>query len=404
MASCNATSIDLRGKPVTTKELNPGIHEFSLENFIQDYCCTSNPGITDRWYFAQPLHDIYEWAESANACYILIGGSFVSSSKDPSDLDLIVVFNRNSNIQKCPESLLIREVSVDIQYLSEENDLLLDAFIYLLAHSKSGEKKGIARITVSTDQPARAIPSFQPALYEIVRDIYEGRIQIPIHTRKGIIIPIHGINTSAHWLSYFSLLASSSGWGIAPFVYGRESVTTLARQARREQLAGDFRTWLNKVRQHYKGPIGIFAHSLGTYIFAKFLELSGDYKNDFCGVVLAGSILNTNFDWSKYLDSGCISALCNTYSSRDSWVNKMPDGGIRFLRDPLYGKAGHSGFQGNHNRLIQYRSDLLNHVNMFDDDAIKRWLDFFEISLKLHTTTPEVRNAINLEKVIKDAI
>src|SRR5690554_4700811 len=114
------------------KELQPGIHDYSLNDFIQDYCLASNSYIGERWYFAGPLNKIYEWANSASASYILIGGSFVSSKENPSDIDLIVVFKKNRSIQKCPESLLIREIRVDIQYISEEENSILDAFIYLL--------------------------------------------------------------------------------------------------------------------------------------------------------------------------------------------------------------------------------------------------------------------------------
>lgn len=383
-----------------TQELPPGIQDFSLNNFIETYCINSLG--EERWHFASPIEKIYQWAKSAHASYILIGGSFVSDSQYPSDLDLVVVFRHNSIVQKCPESLLIGEIRADIQYISEENNELLDAFVFLLGHSKAGKSKGIARINVNTDGPAPAIPPTKPALYDTVIEVYNGRAQILPYTRKGIIVPIHGINTRAPWLNYFSLFASNSGWGFAPFVYGKEWVTTLARQSRREVLAEEFRLWLIKVRSHYDGPIAIFAHSLGTYIFAKYLQLFDDVNDEFCGVVLAGSILNTEFDWSPHLNSNRISALYNTYSVRDTWVNKMKNGGSFFWKDHLYGKAGHSGFNNNHNRLFQKNLDILNHVNMFEDDAIKRWLDFLEVSLKLHMSTREVRDAINLNKILNN--
>lgn len=381
---------------VTTKELDPGIHDFSLQEFIETYCDTIRPRFSDRWHFADPLNRIYKWAEDAGASYILVGGSFVSSKDEPADIDLLVVFDRDRDIQKCPESVLIQDIRADIQYLSASDGPQLDAFIYLLAHTKSGRAKGIARITVNTSAPAPEVPSLRPALYEIVRDVYEGRVQIVPHTRKGMLIPIHGINTNAPWLSYFSLMATNAGWGIAPFVYGRELVTTLVRKGRREKLAEEFHTWLVKIRSHHEGPLGVFAHSLGSYIFAKHLELARDHEFQFCGVVLAGSILNTNYDWRPHLDSGQISAVCNAYSRRDKWVKRMPDGGPLFVRDPLYGKAGQLGFRNTHPRLLESRADVLNHVNIFQYDAIKRWLNFFEISLKIQATTPQIRGAIDI--------
>lgn len=385
---------------MTTKELPPGIQDFSLNDFIKAYCLTNSEN--ERWHFASPIQKIHQWAESAHASYILIGGSFVSASAYPSDLDLVVVFKNTSIFQKCPESILIGEVRADIQYISEENSELLSAFIFLLGHSKAGKSKGIARINVNTHGPAPSVPLTKPALYDTVIDVYNGRAQILPYTRKGIIIPIHGINTRAPWLNYFSLLASNSGWGFAPFVYGKERVTTLIRQGRREALVEEFRMWLIKVRSYYDGPIAVFSHSLGTYIFAKYLELFDDTKDKFCGVVLAGSILNTQLDWSPHLNSNRISALYNTYSFRDTWVNKMKDGGNYLWKDPLYGKAGYSGFTNTHNRLFQKKLDILNHVNMFEDDAIKRWLDFLEISLKLHDSTREVRDDIDLNMILNN--
>lgn len=384
-----------------TKELDHGIHDFNLGEFFKEYCWTAELGISNRWWFVEPLQKIYEWAESAGAAYILIGGSFVSPKKNPADIDLLVVFSREANVQKCPESILINEIRADIQYLSMDNEALLDSFIYLLAHSKSGKAKGVVRISINSEAPSPTVPHLKPALYEIVRDSYEGRVQIIPNSRKGMLIPIHGINTTAQWLNYFSLIATNAGWGVAPFVYGREWVTTLARKDRREKLAEDLHVWLVTVRSHHNGPIGVLAHSLGSYIFAKYLELSKDHKFDFCGVVLAGSILNTEYDWSEHLNSDRIAAVCNTSSKRDKWAGRMPDGGPNFARDRLYGKAGNIGFKTHHPRLLENKADVLNHVNMFQDDAIKRWLDFFEISLKLQATTPEVRQAIDLARTFE---
>lgn len=381
-----------------TKPLDPGVHDFSLQGFFEAYCDTKFPNFSSRWHFADPLGKVYEWAQEAGAAYILIGGSFVSAKPDPADVDVLVVFDRDRSIEKCPESVLIHEIRMDIQYLSASDDAQLDAFIYLLAHSKSGQAKGIARIALNTDLPVPAVPSLRPALYEVVRDVYEGRIQIVPNFRKGMLVPIHGINTTAPWLSHFSLIATNGGWGIAPFVYGREWFTTLARKGRREKLAEELHGWLVRVRSHHDGPIGIFAHSLGSYIFAKHLELAGDHQFEFCGVVLAGSILNTNYNWRPHLNSGRIAALCNTSSRRDTWVAKMPDGGGPLMRDPLYGNAGKVGFQIAHPRLLESRVHVLNHVNMFQDDAVKHWLNFLELSLKLQATTPQVRAAIDIRR------
>ena len=357
------------------------IRQMTQQEFLDEFCLEGDD-FDSRWAFAEPFERIYDWAESAGATSIVVGGSFVTEKKDPGDIDLLVFFKNSASIRKCSESMFIKEVRLDIQLLAEDQVELTRAFLYLLGTSKSGQNAYPVQIKLHPSQSSLQVPSSAPILYEQVRDSYEGRVQIHVHRSKGLIIPIHGINTRASWLQYFSLMATSSGWGFAPFVYGREWLTTLANPWRRKALVEEFRIWLNEVRKVHDGPVCIFGHSLGSYLFSRYLASMGDLDERFCGVVFAGSIVGTDFDWQSHIDGGRVAAVQNTYSPNDFWVSKIPEFG-------MYGRAGAAGFRQQHERLQQVKVDLLSHTNMFDRDLIERiWMPFFEYSLRVYKNSP----------------
>lgn len=364
------------------------IRQMTRQEFLAEFCLKGEDHDA-RWAFAEPFERICEWAEDAGATSIVIGGSFVTGKTKPNDIDLLVFFKDSASIRKCSESMFIKEVRLDIQLLAEDQAELTQAFLYLLGRTKSGQAANPVQIKLHPDQTSLRVPTAAPILYEQVRDTYEGRVQIHVHRSKGLIIPIHGINTNATWLQYFSLMATNSGWGFAPFVYGREWLTTLVNPLRRGALVQEFRTWLNEVRAVHDGPVCIFAHSLGSYLFARYLASMGDLNERFCGVIFAGSIVRTDFDWKSHLDSERVTAVLNTYSANDSWVSKMP-------RCGLYGRAGANGFQQGHPRLQQVRVDLLSHTNMFYRDLIKStWMPFFEYSLRVYNNDRAAQRKID---------
>lgn len=363
------------------------IRQMTQQEFLDEFCLEGTD-LDERWAFAEPFERICAWAEGAGATSIVIGGSFVTKKKEPNDIDLLVFFKDSASIRKCSESMFIKEVRLDIQLLAEDQVELTRAFLYLLGRTKSGQVANPIQIKLHPDQTSLRVPTSAPILYEQVRDSYEGRVQIHVHRSKGLIIPIHGINTHAEWLQYFSLMATSSGWGFAPFVYGREWLTTLVNPFRRKALVQEFRIWLNEVRAVHDGPICIFAHSLGSYLFARYLASMGGLNERFCGVIFAGSIVSTDFDWKSYIDDGKVTAVQNTYSPNDFWVSKMP-------KFELYGRAGANGFQQEHERLQQVKVDLLSHTNMFYRDLIERtWMPFFEYSLRVYKNDPSAKRKI----------
>jgi hypothetical protein len=178
--------------------------------------------------------------------------------------------------------------------------------------------------------------------------------------------------------------------GSCPVVYGFEKGFILGNESRKVEVVEEFRLFLGEIRNTYRGSISVVAHSFGTYILGRYLSNAGHLTETFGGVVLAGSILNTDYDWASLLNQETINMVMNTRSKNDEWVKMLPDGGIPLLAsDPLMGSAAVDGFATKHPRLSERESSLLTHSNMFESDVmVKLWLPFLSLAEQLTPTDP----------------
>lgn len=368
--------------------LEPGTHVISLDEFLKTFCNDSESKIGlhqegVRSDFYKPFCDIVEWAEGAGARSIIVGGSFVSKKKHPSDMDIVILFARSDQIPKSSERYDANGVTLDVQLLAEEQASIVDAYLELLATTRSEVPHGLVQIkfhsTVQTIYP----PEESSPDLEIVKVAYTGRRWSQQLVPKGVIVPIHGIRTNAEgWLPHLCLSATASGWAIAPYVYGYREASILASKTDKANVVEGFRDWLIQVRRQYAGPISVIAHSFGTYIVGRYLKEANDITEKFDAVILCGSILNKDYDWPSLLDDAVIGRVLNTISTNDEWVKFLPNGGLPLLaNDPLFGDAGCKGFLAQHPRFQQIKSSLLTHNNVFKEDVvIGEWLPFLEIS------------------------
>ncbi|MCU1006593.1 DUF6932 family protein [Stenotrophomonas maltophilia] len=360
------------------------IVQITRDEFLSRYCRKDDDG-DPRQRYAEPFRNLHDLAKRNGATSIVVGGSFADeSTPDPRDIDMLIFFRNSASIQRVSEALFYTDVRFDIQFLAESQKDLASAFLYLLGRSKAGVRANLVHIKLDPEVSDLHVPLHAPSLVEPALQSYMNRVQINVERRKGLIIPIHGIRTHAPWLHFFSLMATHTGWGFAPFVYGRESVTTLVNPWRLDHLVQEFRLWLNEVRIVHRGPICIFAHSLGSYVFARYLRDMGGLNERFCGVIFTGSIVDRKFDWPGLIGQGKVTAMLNTFSSNDAWVRMMPS-------VYGYGRAGTRGFAGKHPRLRQVEVSLLGHTNMFARDLISStWMPFFEETLAMYDNDPSV--------------
>jgi pimeloyl-ACP methyl ester carboxylesterase len=360
-------------------------HLFTKQEFLDLFCSAGLPADhhgLPRSHFYKPFLDIHEWAQENGATSIVVGGSFVSSKPDPSDIDLLIFFKNSSDVPKSIESFYVDGVLLDIQLLAEDEPDIKAAFLELLSTTRSGIRHGIAQISLNSRVIVHRSPSDRSDAFEIVKASYLGRKHIQIHSPKGLVVPIHGIRTHADWISNITLLASTSGWAVAPFYYGYQDVFVLGDNKEKDRIVEMLREWLSSIRLHWDGPISIIAHSFGTYITARYLLAAKDVAPEIDAIIFCGSIVRANFDWDSILDSASVGVVLNTISEADEYVKFMPEGGMPLLaRDTLFGKSGNIGFESKHPRLRQISSKLLAHNNIFKPDVILgQWLPFLRLA------------------------
>ncbi|MGK9417382.1 alpha/beta hydrolase [Pseudomonas cedrina] len=363
--------------------LTPGTFTVEPGEFLSVFCTdrTTDSCIVLRNKFYKPFLDITEWAEDMGATSLVIGGSFVSQKPSPNDLDILVFFSTSNMIPKPSEVYDVDGVRLDIQMLAEDQEYIKSAFLELLSTTRQGVKHGLIQIKLHSSAMVHLAPEDRSKDFEVVKAAYLGR-HIQLQAAKGVIIPIHGILTHADWMPHLTLLASASGWAVAPYVYGYKNVTLLSNSAEKRRIVEGFRDWISIVKDNYDGPISIVAHSFGTYIIGRYLTDAGDISEKFDAIILCGSILSKNFSWGTYLTSAKVGKVLNVISENDEWVKFLPEGGVRLLAsDVFFGKAGCEGFNYQDERLMQIKSALLRHNNVFKTDIIKGlWLPFLKLA------------------------
>jgi hypothetical protein len=66
-------------------------------------------------------------------------------------------------------------------------------------------------------------------------------------------------------------------------------------------------------------PPRIIAHSFGTYLVARALELNPELKFD--RVIFCGSIVRRDYPWSRIIAAGQVGRVLNDYGDRDMWAD-----------------------------------------------------------------------------------
>lgn len=372
-------------------------HELTRDEFMAAFCKPAN-AITGmeakegRERFAGSFSLLHEWALDAGATSIIVGGSFITGKSLPKDLDVLVVFKTKQDIKSPDLQWGSEDAPIDIQSLSEDEPELLQAYMQLIGADRRYIGRGLIQIKMHPKVTTLVREQKQSSMLPAAMVSYLHRHKSVRATAQRLVIPIHGIRSDGGWIPKFTFLASTAGWAVAPFVYGYESGLILRDESRKAEVVDEFRLFLGEIRKTYHGSISVVAHSFGTYIVGRYLQTAGDLVETFGGVVLAGSILNTSYDWSPLLEQETVNMVMNTRSDNDEWVKMLPDGGFKhFASDPLMGRAAVDGFSTGHTRLKERESSLLKHGNMFESDVIIRlWLPFLALAEKLTPINPSL--------------
>jgi hypothetical protein len=95
--------------------LPPGIWQCTGEEFNARFCDGKH-----RKHFAKAAQDIFDFALSSGSTRVLIGGSFIANTKEPNDLDCVVVFEAENQIPDRTERLAIEGTRVDVFFCAED--------------------------------------------------------------------------------------------------------------------------------------------------------------------------------------------------------------------------------------------------------------------------------------------
>lgn len=357
--------------------LKPGIIAMGALQFIEIFCKGDF-----RASFEKTLRDLYDFAAHRNATRILVGGSFVSKKEHPQDLDCLVVFEKETGIPDRTERLSLEGTKLDIFFCSEDQPNTLGAFVEMFQHSRYNQEVGLVEIQLkdSSARPLWQVTTAQPddRILDVVKRVYFNRHISNRNDTGRALITVHGIKSHGDWNAEVAHIASSSGWIVAPYVYGSVGATVLLRSSKQSRIIDGFRSHLEDIRSRYQCDISVIAHSFGTYVVAKYLQGFDRCPTPIDTLILTGAILNQNLDLSQWF--GNVGKVINEVAPNDK-LGKYAKW-LTFGRNPLIGRCGELGFSRSCNLLQQRRCDVFNHNNVIRRDIVSRqWMPWLEANV-----------------------
>ncbi len=196
-------------------------------------------------------------------------------------------------------------------------------------------------------------------------------VSSPDRGEPRIVFCLHGIRTRGEWTKDVTPLLSKAGFTPVPLDYGHFS----ARQLRSDKARRAKVDWLrDKIareceRLNSSEPPSIIAHSFGTYLVAKLIEIY-DFKFD--KIIFCGAIVPTDYNWPKVFNEGNAGGVLNQHGAMDFWAHIVS----RFVRGT--GPSGYLGFDDRADeRLVQQGREEFRHGDYFYDDNFKnQWIPF----------------------------
>jgi WD40 repeat protein len=188
----------------------------------------------------------------------------------------------------------------------------------------------------------------------------------PVH----VLVTVHGIRTFGQWQNRLNNLVRARKPDIITetYGYGYFNIFAFFLPFFRWFAVRSFRLRLRELLQRYKGAdFSIVAHSFGTHIVVRGLRaLPADEMPNVRLLILSGSVLKSNFDWSKLLDSNRIKRVVNDCGINDNIL----------LLSQLFvlftGMAGRIGFYGFTDDQLINRFHRGGHSHYFQPSGLER--------------------------------
>jgi hypothetical protein len=198
-----------------------------------------------------------------------------------------------------------------------------------------------------------------------------------VHRR--LIFSIHGIRTAGAWQRVVAAELSNNGWTHVAFRYGYFSIWRFLSGRARRAIVEQFHDWYirqctlfqpNETSRLINRP-SIVAHSFGAYVVGECMLKYSEVKFD--KMILCGSILPRNFDWSQLLGRNQVWQVRNEYGLKDVWAQAVG----RYV--PRSGDSGYSGFELDSPCVTQQRFEYHQHSDYFKlGHCREHWLPFLQ--------------------------
>jgi len=155
--------------------------------------------------------------------------------------------------------------------------------------------------------------------------------------KKRVAITLHGIRTRGKWQKDLAPILAMHDVVPYPLDFGRFGALSLLLPYRRDAKLN----WFHSEYQRVQRETGItrpsiIAHSFGSYLTCRLLHIFREFVH-FDKIILAGSIVQNNFDWSEIIANEQAVQVRNEVATRDIWPR---------VAKTLVSDAGDSGTKG----------------------------------------------------------
>jgi pimeloyl-ACP methyl ester carboxylesterase len=187
---------------------------------------------------------------------------------------------------------------------------------------------------------------------------------------KPVVMTVHGIRTRGEWQKNIGPTLAGEGFVPVPLDYDYFTSIAMCLPGRRKAKLDWLREAYDSVRlkSGVERP-SVICHSFGTWLVGELLRRYDDVRFD--AVILAGSILPADYDWSEAIGDSRVLAVRNEVATRDiwprvaSWIPAMGGGGA-------FGESGTSGFTQEHDVLEQMVQEI-SHSDTFYSGRFADW-------------------------------
>lgn len=159
-----------------------------------------------------------------------------------------------------------------------------------------------------------------------------------------IIVSVHGIRTFGHWQPRLASLVQQANPNVVVFnyVFGYFSIIAFLIPPLRWLVTRRFQRELERLSHSERNTrIDLVGHSFGTHLIGWGISgLPRERRPRVHTVILAGSVLLSDFDWSTLIEDGTVQRIINDCGTKDSILI------LNQIFVLFTGMAGRLGFHG----------------------------------------------------------